>query len=207
MSDAAAQIAAVERTLATRELPGGEAKVATLSRTYDAHAIEVWDALTHARRISRWFLPVSGELVLDGHYQLEGNAGGVVEECEPPLRFAVTWEMGDQVSWVMIRLDDTDDGTRLTLEHTEHTDPGHWAQYGPGATGIGWDQALLSLAHHLGEGRPIVASAWPQSPEGLDFTRRSGEAWYAAAVGAGEDESAARAAADRTIAAYTAAPE
>ena len=46
----------------------------------------MWDAVTSAERIPRWFLPISGDLRLGGRYQLEGNAGGEVLECAPPAR-------------------------------------------------------------------------------------------------------------------------
>jgi hypothetical protein len=39
---------------------------------YPASQSDLWDAVTNADRIPRWFLPVSGDLRLGGHYQLEG---------------------------------------------------------------------------------------------------------------------------------------
>ena len=66
---------------------------------------DLWDVLTNAERIPRWFLPISGELELGGRYQLEGNAGGVITACEPPLHFTVTWEFGRDVSWAEVRLE------------------------------------------------------------------------------------------------------
>ena len=94
-------------------------------------------ALTNAGRIPRWFLPVSGNLRVGGRYQLEGNASGVVERCEEPESFAVTWEFGGALSWLEITL--TPDGERTTLElaHEAPVDPERWAQYGPSAVGIG----------------------------------------------------------------------
>ena len=40
-------------------------------------------------------MPISGDLHVGGHYQLEGNAGGEVLACEEPSRFRVTWVFGD----------------------------------------------------------------------------------------------------------------
>lgn len=68
---------------------------------------------------------------------------------------------------------------------------------------------LLGLAQHLSGGEvagPEQGALWAASDEGRDFMGRSGERWYDAQVEAGEDPAAARAAADRTIAAYTGAP-
>jgi len=46
--------------------------------------------------------------------------------------------------------------------------------------------------------------AWPLTDEGKEFTVKSSERWYQAAVADGDDPEQARAAADRTTAAYTA---
>ena len=109
MIDVVHQINAVQRRVGARTLAAGEARTVVVSQTYDAAVEDVWDACTSAERIPRWFLPVSGELKLGGRYQLEGNAGGTIERCDPPKSFFVTWEFGGQVSWVEVRL--TADGT------------------------------------------------------------------------------------------------
>src|SRR5215471_19705278 len=95
--------------LATREVrsgtrDGAPTKIAIARRTYPTDQDDLWDALTNADRIPRWFLPVSGELSVGGRYQLEGNAGGLVERCKEPESFAVTWEFGGQVSWLDVTL-------------------------------------------------------------------------------------------------------
>ena len=84
MVDVNAQIAAVNRGLQTMDVDGEPARVQTLAQTYPSPIDDVWDAVTTADRIARWFLPVSGDLRLGGHFQLEGNAGGEVQECAPP---------------------------------------------------------------------------------------------------------------------------
>jgi uncharacterized protein YndB with AHSA1/START domain len=202
-------LSAVRRQVGTRTLEAGEARVVTISRTYAAFLDEMWDACTNPRRIPRWFLPVSGELRPGGRYQLEGNAGGVVERCDPPESFAVTWEFGDQVSWVEVRLAPEGDGTRFTLEHVAHVDD-HWERFGPGAVGIGWEMGLLGLRGHLAGDAgltPEEGAAWAMSAEGRGFTARSSDGWCAAHVAAGEEPAVARAMADRTTAAYTGVPE
>jgi uncharacterized protein YndB with AHSA1/START domain len=83
MIDVAQQINAVTREVGTREFGPGEARVVTVTQTYAADPEDVWDACTNPTRLPRWFLPVTGELTLGGRYQLEGNAGGTVERCDP----------------------------------------------------------------------------------------------------------------------------
>ncbi|MFI7575510.1 SRPBCC family protein [Micromonospora sp. NPDC049497] len=211
MIDATSQVNAIRRQLGTRTLEAGEARVMTISQTYDAPLDDVWDACTNPERIPRWFLPVSGDLRLHGKYQLEGNAGGTVERCDPPRSFAATWEMGGEVSWIEVTLTPVEDGrTRFQLEHIAHVAQEFWDLYGPGAVGVGWDLGLLGLASHLaadGSGvTPEQSAAWTASPEGKDYVRRSSEAWREASVAAGTDEAAARAAAERTTAFYTGDP-
>jgi uncharacterized protein YndB with AHSA1/START domain len=208
--DVSHQISAVRRTLGDRVLEGKEARVLTISQVYDTDVDDLWDACTNPERIPRWFLPVSGELKVGGKYQLEGNAGGTVERCDPPKSFAATWEMNGGVSWIEIRLTSEGDGTRFELEHVAHVDD-HWEEYGPGAIGIGWDGALVGLVLHLSAPGtavdPEAAMAWMMSPEGIRFMTASNEAWYEADVAAGADPAKARAAAGRTLKAYTTPPE
>ena len=80
------------------ERDGHSARAVTLSRSYGTTVEDLWDAVTNGERIPRWFLPVSGELGPGGRYQLEGNAGGVITECERLSHFALTWEFGGDVS-------------------------------------------------------------------------------------------------------------
>ncbi|GGS50189.1 MULTISPECIES: SRPBCC family protein [Actinokineospora] len=203
------QINAVSRTIGSRTLEAGEARVLTVSQTYKGEVEDVWDALTNPERLPRWFLPVTGELRLGGRYQLEGNAGGVVERCDPPTSFAATWEFGGDVSWIEVTLTPVEAGVRFQLEHVAHVDDERWAEYGPGAVGIGWDLGIMGLAEHL-SGSPAVepssAAEWTASAEGVAFMRASNERWREASVAAGTDPAEAQAAADRVFAAYTAAP-
>jgi uncharacterized protein YndB with AHSA1/START domain len=202
------QIDAVHRRLTTRPREGEETKVVTISQTYDADIDDVWSACTDPERIPRWFLPVSGDLRLGGRYQLEGNAGGEILECEPPRRFAVTWEFGGGMTWLEVRLGEASAGrTTLELEHAAHVDE-HWTEFGPGAVGVGWDLGLLGLRHHLSGGAaidPQEALTWQGSAEAKEFMALSSEAWCRANIEAGTDEADARAAAARTTAAYTGA--
>ncbi|WP_433226125.1 SRPBCC family protein [Actinomadura formosensis] len=207
MTEVTGQINAVRRKVGERVLEAGTARTSTVSQVYDTDVEDLWEAVTSTERIPRWFLPISGELRLGGRYRLEGNASGTVESCDPPKSFSATWEFGGQVSWIEVRLTPEPDGrARLELEHIAHVDDDMWDRFGPGAVGIGWDQGLLGLALHLASGRDIpseMGPEWSLTDEGKEFIRQSGDAWYAAHIAAGADEAAARACADRTIAAYT----
>ena len=209
MIDVSQQINSARRQVGSRTLDVGQARVMTIGRTYPASITDVWSACTSPERIARWFLPVSGDLRLGGHYQLEGNVGGKIERCEPPVGFAATWEFGGSVSWIEVRLTAlAPESTRFELDHIAPVDE-HWDQFGPGAVGIGWDLALLGLDLHLLGGElagSAQKAAWLGSAEGQRFVALSGEQWCAAHIAAGEDEAVARAAAGRTTAAYTGTP-
>ena len=205
--DVSRTIGAVTRTLASREVGEAPARVIVAARDYRAAPEELWDALTNPARIPRWFLPVSGDLRPGGRYQLEGNAGGEILACEAPRRLSVTWEMHGQASRVVVRLAPAaGGGTRLELEHTAHVPAEFWDRFGPGAVGVGWDQALFGLDQHFVTGsavRPEHAMQWVASDEGRRFVRESSDAWCAASIAAGTEPGAAAAAAARTVAAYT----
>jgi uncharacterized protein YndB with AHSA1/START domain len=208
--DANHHISEIRRSVGTRVLEAGEARVMTVSRVYATDQEDLWDACTNPERIPRWFLPVSGELQVGGRYSLEGNADGTVEECDPPQRFSATWEFGGEISWIEVSITPEGDGqARFTLEHLAHVSDERWAQFGPGATGVGWDLALLGLHLHLESGsRPVdpeEVAAWMASEAGREFVDRSSTGWMEASVAAGTDPTEAGAAAGRTTAFYTGA--
>jgi uncharacterized protein YndB with AHSA1/START domain len=205
--DVAQVVGAVVREVRDVEKNGKPAKMVIASRVYDTGRDDLWDALTSAERIARWFLPIEGELRLGGTYQFKGNAGGTITECEKPKRLSVTWEMGPQVSWVTLHLTPKGARTELRLEHTAHVPPEFWEQFGPGAVGVGWDGGFLGLGRHLenpsATGGPEEGMAWAMSDEGKSFYRACSDAWYTASIASGTSPDAARAAADRTTAFYT----
>jgi uncharacterized protein YndB with AHSA1/START domain len=210
MIDVTQQINAVQRKVGTRVLAAGEARTVTISQTFGAAVEDVWDACTSAERIPRWFLPVSGDLRPGGHYQPAGNAGGTIERCDPPKSFFATWEYGGEVSWIEVRLTAEGAGrTRMEIEHIAHDGDQRWAEFGPGAVGIGWDMVVMGLGLHL-PGRPAAdpqaKAAWAASEEGKRFMKLSGVRWCEAHIASGDDEPDARAKAARTLAAYTGAP-
>ena len=210
MIDVIQEIKAVHRAVGGRTVDAGEERTVTLTRTYDAPVEDVWDACTNPERIPRWFLPVSGELRVGGRYQLEGNAGGTVTACDAPHRFEATWEFDGKVTWIAVDLSSVegDEGrTRFSLAHRAIVDD-HWAQYGPGAVGVGWDMGLMGLTLHLASSGEAVDSAavfaWQASPDGLRFTTMSSDGWGDAHVASGVvAPEEAQAQAGRTLAAYT----
>lgn len=208
--DPVATAGLVTREVRTGSRNGRATKIVVARRTYPTGQADLWDALTNAERIPRWFLPVSGELKVGGRYQLKGNAGGVVESCDELESFAVTWEFGGMMSWLTVTLAPDGRGTRLELAHEAHVDPDMWGQFGPGAVGVGWDLGLIGLGLHIESGEQVdraTAVTFPASPEGLEFVRRAAAGWADAAVKDGDDRGRANEAAARTVAFYTTPPE
>lgn len=197
------------REVADRTWEGRPAKAVVAARTYDTDVADLWDALTNAERIPRWFSKVTGDLKLGGRYQVEGNAGGTILRCEPPKALDVTWEFAGATSWVVLRLAPDGDGARLTLEHVmraEDMDGEHWRRFGPGAVGVGWDLSFLGLGLHLAGGGEKLAEqdpAWMATDEAKSFMRGSADAWAEAHVASGEEEDTARRMAAETAKFYT----
>jgi uncharacterized protein YndB with AHSA1/START domain len=192
MVDINRQLTATFRETGPGKTPVGDGKTVLLRRTYAAEIEDVWDALTTAERINRWFLPVSGDLRLGGRYQFEGNAGGEILACEPPSLLRVSWVMGDPspdtFSEVEVRLSKSDGGTVFEMEHTATVPPEMWDQFGPGAVGVGWEGAMLGLGLHLESGVGMSSedkAAWAESEEARQFYAASSEAWGKAYLASG----------------------
>lgn len=198
------------RQVRDAERDGQPVRAVEGSRWYRTRIEDLWQAITDPERLPRWFLPVHGDLRPGGRYQLEGNAGGTIERCDPPRALDLTWEFGDNTSWLRVRLAAEDEGSRLTLVHSMAKDEAsekHWAEYGPGATGVGWDLALLGLGLYLeGDGDAIdrqESDAWLASEDGKAFVRESAESWGRVHAVGGEEPEVAQAMAARTARFYT----
>lgn len=207
-------LASLQRTLqlhagpndAPPDIDAGPVYEVTLSRAYAVPVTDLWDAVTNPARLGRWFMPVSGVLQTGGTYQLEGNAGGVITLCKPHDIVRLTWEVAGIVSLVNLRFAGQGSSAAcLTLTHSRLPDDEHWDQFGPGATGVGWELSFLALAFHLGnpDGPKLNEDAFAASPAGRAFISGSSQAWAQAAIANGSDPAAALAAANRTTAFYT----
>ena len=202
----AAQPDQVRRGL-TVDRDGNEQRtVQSISQCYPTTVEDLWQACTTADRLQRWFAPVSGDLRLGGRYQVEGNASGTVLACDPPRSFTVSWELGADSSRLTVHLAPERDEARLTIEHahTGAADSPFWAQFGPGATGVGWDLALLGLCLHLSTGadRPDDPEAFVRTAAAQRFIRAVSTHWGEASSPAGTPRDDANAAALRTTAFY-----
>ena len=211
MIDVEHHISSVERRVGSRTLEAGEARTITIARVYETPPEDMWDVCTDPERIARWFLPISGDLRPGGRFAFEGNASGTIERCEPPHSVDATWEYGGQVSWIELRLTPEPEGrTRFALEHIAHVDDELWAQFGPGAVGIGWDGGFLGLTLYLtGDGAPpdrAAVEAWQASEDGHRFHALASERWAEASIAAGTPAAEAEAAAARSTDFYTGEP-
>ncbi|MBB3675108.1 SRPBCC family protein [Modestobacter versicolor] len=174
MRDLVDEIVAAHRDVVRRGDDDAELIAVTARRRYDAAVADVWDAVTDPARLARWFAPVSGELRVGGAFQVEGNAGGEVTECDPPHAFTVTW--GGPQSVVRLRLTPDGEATELSLEHSV---PVAFAGSGAGAlyVGPGWDVAVLGLALHLRGEEVGDPAAWEGTPEVARFNAATIDAW------------------------------
>lgn len=192
MIDITSQLEAISRAVGKKDGDSGEVVSVRLQRSYPASAVDVWSALTDPERIQRWFYPISGDLRAGGSFQLEGNAGGDILECDPPHHLKVTFGMPTSI--VVLRL--TAEGDAMTSLEMEHTVPIEMAQSGAGAlyVGPGWDGAFMALdlylQGHVAED-PVAAAS---SPEAIEFSRQSIDLWTTTVEESGtasEDEIAA----------------
>ncbi|MCY4516495.1 MAG: SRPBCC family protein [Acidimicrobiaceae bacterium] len=201
----AEHLGAARRSLSTTSRDGQQMWVVTISRTFGVAPEELWDALTVPERIQIWLGPTSGDFRVGGRFDIEGNASGDIVACDKPRLISVTWEFDGDVSWVDATLAPSGDRSDLTLEHTAAIPPEWWEQYGAGATGIGWELALLGIAEHLAA--PDAPPLDPADPAvgGLfnEFMAGSSVAWADTEIAAEGDPDQARAAAARTLAFYT----
>lgn len=178
-----------------------------LTRHFDHPAAVIWQVIVDPDALADWFEPVEGELASGGRYRLTGSGTeGTIEQCEPGVALDLTWEYEGDVSAVRLRFTTTVETSTLTLEHD--VPPGeHWDEYGPAATGVGWDSSFFALSLYLNPESASVAEDIAEFAESVGdqfFVTQSAEAWQAAHVAAGADPTIAAQAAIATIEFYTA---
>lgn len=206
--DVTQQLDAIERAveIGPGESGSGPKVIQRISRVYRTDVNDLWDAVTNRERLPRWFSPVDGDLQLGGHYQVQGNAGGTIERCEPPRLFQATWEFGGGVTWILVTIaPEGDDRARLSLEHWGEVPDEFWTKFGPGATGVGWDAGFAGLSAYIEMGRQIPleeGEMWFLSPEGKAFSSGSSARWADVSIAAGTPEADARTAEAATTAFY-----
>lgn len=181
-------------------------RTVSLTQYFDVMDEVLWDAITDPEQLEKWFAPVAGNLKFGGDYAINGNASGTITGGEMLRNFSLTWNFAGKESTLDIQLlqkaSQESSATGLELKHTFEVDE-HWDKYGPGAGGVGWDMSLAGLALYLNNKPRPSEEEWAASTEAKDFVKRASEAWLAAAIKGGEDESWAKAAAERTTAFYT----
>lgn len=206
--DVESHLNALLRSVSMLERDDRPASSVSLSRSFATSVEDLWDAVTNGDRIPRWFSAVSGELQAGGRYQIEGNAGGSITECRREDYFSLTWEFGGDISWVEVAFSEEAKGrSRLMLTHTALISP-HWDEFGPGASGVGWELSFYGLADHLAnpDAPPPDEAEFFASESYKSFVIGSSAGWERAAVEAGTDPAVASAAAGRTTAFYTGEP-
>ncbi|MFI6476929.1 SRPBCC domain-containing protein [Nonomuraea sp. NPDC050663] len=209
MKDVLDELAAVRRTMGSGHVPAGEAYTVELRRRYDADVDDVWDAITDPERLARWLNSVSGDLRPGGRFELGSGEHGDILQCEPPRLLKVSWLFGPEAdewpgtSEVEVRLTPGPAGaTELELIHAAFIEEPSFPTYGPGAGGVGWDLALLTLARLLAGDEIAGHEKFEQSPEGREFSRRSAAAWGQAHLAAGGDPEHVAAAVEATTSFY-----
>ncbi|KAM5343256.1 hypothetical protein ACJ41O_014222 [Fusarium nematophilum] len=195
------QLAAVDRTVKKTTLDSGEqGRTITINQTFPITASVLWDACTNPDKIKQFFSPVTGDLRLNGRFQVENNASGTIEKCTPPSNYRLTWEFGGSTSWVEVHVEGVSETeSRLELSHISPVNK-HWEEYGAGAGGVGWEMSFAGLAYYLrGE---KVGEEWFARGETREYLGKCSEAWGRAAVEGGEDAGEVEEAVKRTTAFY-----
>lgn len=180
-----------------------------LSTNLEPAPARVWPLLATAAGLAQWYGPVQGDLREGGTFQAPGGAQGRILQAAEPHLLELTWDTPGASDPLTLRLDPSDDGsTQLELVHAGRMPRAVFDAYGPGATAVGWDIALLGLAaasggwRGAGDPTPAPTPLWLASPQGAELVRGWSIRWAAASVAAGTDADIARAGELATTAAY-----
>ena len=194
------------RALSWEPFEGGSGRAVGVHATIDATADDVWLALTTPESLAVGLGDVTGHLCAGGHFALAGNASGRIHACEPRTRIEADWDFGGDHSRVEVLLSPVAGGTEVTvvnsMPHSALEADEHWRTYGPAAAGVGWESVLLGLQHYVHTGERLDEEAWVASAAGREFIETSSTVWAEVHISTGANETAARAASDRTRAYY-----
>jgi uncharacterized protein YndB with AHSA1/START domain len=100
-----------------RRIAAGDARVAVFTRTYPTTIDDLWDACTNPERLSRWYVPVGGDLRVGGTFEQVNMGSGVIVVCEPPNHLVLS--LGGGVDEIELRLSATAD-TNVTMLEVQH---------------------------------------------------------------------------------------
>ncbi|GAA1350122.1 SRPBCC family protein [Saccharothrix algeriensis] len=141
-----------------------------LTRTFRAHAEDVWASLTEPERTARWFGPWEGDAapgrtvkVQMAYEEQQPWMQARIEACEPPMRLAVS-TVDDHGTWRLeLLLSEVDGVTELKLVH--HLD----SAAGVGEIGPGWEYYLdMLVASREGSPLPDFDSYYPSMKAHFD---------------------------------------
>ncbi|MEU5692448.1 SRPBCC domain-containing protein [Actinosynnema sp. NPDC020468] len=131
-----------------------------LSRTFRAHAEDVWASVTDPERTALWFGPWEGRCpdirVRMAFEEQQPWTDVRVVACEEPLRLVLK-VVDDFGTWrLALRLSEVDGETTLTLVH--HLPSAD----GLGEVGPGWEYYLdMLVASRVGGARPVFDDYYP----------------------------------------------
>jgi hypothetical protein len=189
--DGAVEIGSVQRKVIESADPAS-ARVAVISRRFDAEPEALWRSLSDPNGHSPW-VAMMREPIAGVRYRRD-NIEGTITTSNPPNSLAATWEMGGDVSWIDITLTALPaGGTRLQVQHTAAVgaEPWSWHQFGWCAVMLSWEVELFALSQWLtGDSDFVEASvgAWLGTEEGRAFLRAICVAWGRTAIEGGADE-------------------
>ena len=140
---------------------------------FDTDAADLWDALTHPRRLARWIAEVEGDLRVGGVVQARFTSGwqgpGRIDACDPPRHLVASMNPGAPDETV-IEATITPEGPSSRLVIEERGIPlsdiaGH---------GAGWHAHVEDLRSHVESDQPSRwATRWSElTPEYQDLATR-----------------------------------
>ncbi|MEV0679625.1 SRPBCC family protein [Actinosynnema sp. NPDC050436] len=141
-----------------------------LTRTFRAHAEDVWASVTEPERTARWFGPWEGEgapgrtiKVQMAFEEQQPWMEARIDACEPPMRLAVSTSDVNGVWRLEFLLSEVDGVTELKLvHHLDGTD-------GIGEIGPGWEFYLdMLVAARAGTPLPEFDSYYPSMKAHFD---------------------------------------